>query len=32
VGATVMELVSSHVVMVSHVEETADLIETAVQA
>jgi pimeloyl-ACP methyl ester carboxylesterase len=30
-GATVVELASSHVVMVSHVEETADLIETAVQ-
>jgi hypothetical protein len=31
-GATVVELASSHVVMVSHPEETADLIETAVQA
>jgi pimeloyl-ACP methyl ester carboxylesterase len=30
-GATVVELASSHVVMVSHAEETADLIETAVQ-
>jgi pimeloyl-ACP methyl ester carboxylesterase len=31
-GATVVELDSSHVVMVSHPEETAGLIETAVQA
>jgi pimeloyl-ACP methyl ester carboxylesterase len=31
-GATVVEIPSSHVVMVSHPEETADLIETAVQA
>ncbi len=30
-GATVVELASSHVVMVSHAEEAADLIETAVQ-
>ena len=30
-GATVVELDSSHVVMVSHPAETADLIETAVQ-
>ncbi|HET6833551.1 MAG TPA: hypothetical protein VFH30_06765 [Acidimicrobiales bacterium] len=30
-GATVVELASSHVVLVSHAEETADLIETAVQ-
>ena len=30
-GATVVELASSHVVMVSHPEEIADLIETAVQ-
>ena len=30
-GATVVELASSHVVMVSHAEESADLIETAVQ-
>ena len=30
-GATVVELDSSHVVLVSHAEETADLIETAVQ-
>jgi pimeloyl-ACP methyl ester carboxylesterase len=30
-GATVVELVSSHVVMVSHAEEIADLIETAAQ-
>jgi pimeloyl-ACP methyl ester carboxylesterase len=31
-GATVVEFASSHVVMVSHPEATADLIETAVQA
>jgi pimeloyl-ACP methyl ester carboxylesterase len=30
-GATVVELASSHVVMVSHPDETADLIEAAVQ-
>jgi len=30
-GATVVELASSHVAMVSHAEEIADLIETAVQ-
>jgi len=30
-GATVVELASSHVVLVSHPEDTADLIETAVQ-
>jgi pimeloyl-ACP methyl ester carboxylesterase len=30
-GATVVELASSHVVMVSHAEEASDLIETAVQ-
>ena len=30
-GATVVELASSHVVMVSHAEEAADLIETAIQ-
>jgi pimeloyl-ACP methyl ester carboxylesterase len=30
-GATVVELASSHVVMVSHPEEIADLIESAVQ-
>jgi hypothetical protein len=30
-GATVVELASSHVVMVSYAEETADLIDTAVQ-
>ena len=30
-GATVVELASSHVVMVSHAKEAADLIETAVQ-
>jgi pimeloyl-ACP methyl ester carboxylesterase len=30
-GATVVELDSSHVVLVSHAEDTADLIETAVQ-
>jgi pimeloyl-ACP methyl ester carboxylesterase len=30
-GATVAEVASSHVVMVSHAEEIADLIETAVQ-
>lgn len=31
-GATTIELASSHVVLVSHAEEIADLIETAVQA
>ena len=31
-GATVVEIASSHVVMVSHPEEIADLIETAVRA
>jgi pimeloyl-ACP methyl ester carboxylesterase len=30
-GATVVELASSHVVMVSHAEEAADFIETAIQ-
>jgi hypothetical protein len=30
-GATVVELDSSHVVLVSHPREIADLIETAVQ-
>jgi pimeloyl-ACP methyl ester carboxylesterase len=30
-GATVIEVASSHVVMVSHAEEIADLIETAVK-
>jgi pimeloyl-ACP methyl ester carboxylesterase len=30
-GASVVELASSHVVMVSHAEEAADLIEAAVQ-